>query len=163
MINFLQTLLLFSLSIIILSCDEGDDADSIELSVNNITGAYYYRSVKAKTAVDLDDDGIANTELLQETGRVCIYDNTITFEGNYFSVVSEGEKCEDDEENIIYQANYFIHISDPLITLTDESGNFEDQFTKVKLYLKSNGEKVLEFDAYDSGMDQTLHYVFIEK
>ena len=50
-----------------------------EVTPQNIVGNYTYNVVLVPNGVDTDGDGIKNTNLMNEKGKECVWDNTWSF------------------------------------------------------------------------------------
>lgn len=167
----IKLLAILSILFIAVSCDknEGEPVDNStivkeELTVNiaDLNGTYRYKSVIAEKAIDLDGDGTPNKDLFKETGFACVWDNFLKLESNNFVLLANGKKCDEDEETIIEESEYYINDFKLSITVRNKITKTETELKNVKLYINTNNDKIFEFDDYNTQHKTNIRMTFIK-
>ncbi len=150
------TLVLVSLN----SCSKDDvPADgTIELTQKNLVGVYKIQKLTVPVAVDIDNDGKTNTNLLLETGKSCVWDNNWEFNGPSMYIKDAGTKCDPTGPLVILDESFTLDNTNKKITFA--SGDTKP-YTNIQLSI-SNGLKILSFETEDTNIKQTRSIVLIE-
>lgn len=151
------TLVLVSLN----SCSKDDVPvdGTVELTQKNLIGLYKIQKVTVPIAVDLDGDGTSNTNLLLETGRNCVWDNTWEFAGPSMYINDAGTKCDPAGKVRILDESFKIDATTKIITFA--SGDTKP-YNNVQLST-SNGLKLISFETEDNtSLKQIRSFTLVE-
>lgn len=143
------------------SCTNEEEVDDTpDVKVENIKGEYFYKAVIASEAVDLDNDGVAKFNLMNENGQECVWDNSWVFTEKDVTLYERGSKCETDSPDILLTGSYIIDKIKGTITIKDSDGVTIDVLKNVLLKFDDfSGQTNLEFSVYDNELKQDLKYV----
>ena len=90
------------LVLVLASCTKEDVIDNTpEVTPQNITGDYSYNVVLVDNAVDIDNDGKKNTNLMFETGKECVWDNIWKFTETNVTLYEKGIKCDNNSPDVL--------------------------------------------------------------
>lgn len=147
------TLVLVSLN----SCSKDDvpSDGAIELTQKNLEGTYKIEKLTVPVAVDVDNDGKTNTNLLLETGKSCVWDNNWEFGGPSMFIKEAGIKCDPNGSAIILDESITIDIPNKIIKF--DSGSTQS-YNNVQISMVS-GVKKISFETLDTSLSQTKSFV----
>lgn len=150
------TLVLVSLN----SCSKDDVPvdGTIELTQKNLVGLYKIQKLTVPVAVDIDNDGKTNTNLLLETGNSCVWDNTWEFNGPSMYINDAGTKCDPAGNVRILDESFTLDMTNKKITF--DSGDTKP-YTNIQLSV-SNGLKLISFETEDTRLKQTRSFTLVE-
>lgn len=158
-----------TLSLVVLSScsNEGEDPTKNQdttLEPTTLTNKYKYESALVLEAVDLDQDGILNQNLMNENVNQCVWDNILEFRGERFIITENGIVCDVTSPEVILDAKYILDEANGIIKLYDDTGAEIERLNNVRFYFNTADEKTLKFEIYDTTLNQTVFYSFsIEK
>lgn len=150
-----------TLVVVSLNSCTGDDVPSdgaIEFTQKNLEGVYKFQKATVPIAVDLDNDGITNTNLLLELGKSCVWDNTWKFAGPSMYLDDIGIKC--DPNGSVRILDESITLDKNTKTIIFDSGDTEP-YTNVELSIV-NGLKTMSFQFEDKRLKQKRSYTIIQ-
>lgn len=147
----------FFLSLLLISsCSDDNDKKSENATPE---GVYSYSSITVKNAVDLNGDGVSNTDLMKEGFRTCSFDNQLKFTDTTYSFILAGESCSSD--SIIGSVSYTYKYDEnsKKVTLSQE-GTVVDELSNFTVSTV-NGVKQITFTVFDLGLNQDLNFTMI--
>lgn len=160
--NTVKTLVLaLAVSVSITSCSNEEEANPTpEVTINNIVGNYSYNVVLVANAVDLDEDGNTNTNLMKEAGKECVWDNNWVFTKTDVTLFEKEIKCDTDSPEILLKGKYSLNTDEKIITITGDNDEVLEILNDVLIeYDDFSGITYLSFSQYDSDLKQSIRYV----
>jgi hypothetical protein len=123
-----------------------------------LTGLYNYKSAIVPIAVDLDGNGVFNTDLTKESGEECVYDNFWEWKDNNEVVLAEGGvACGTSPAMAV--APYVYDPKNKTITIKNSEGTGH-LLTNVKLGYGDNYKQTLSFTHFENKYNQNVTYYF---
>lgn len=132
----------------------------VEILEPTLTGIYKYKSVIVSNPVDLDNDGLANIDLMKEKGKECTWDNTWQYQGNKATLGGGETLCapsEADSANVIGSFDYIYDKTSRTIKII-YSGGSSEVLENVKIGYTSDQKQSLSFDLWDNNLSQFVTY-----
>lgn len=132
-----------------------------EVTPQNIVGNYTYNVVLVPNGVDTDGDGIKNTNLMNEKGKECVWDNTWSFTETTVILYEKGIKCDSANPDILLSGSYEYDKTTKKITIRDSATKavidvLEEVLLEYDDYSKQTN---LSFSIFDKTLNQTVRYV----
>lgn len=141
------------ISILISSCTK-----EVQVLEPKLTGLYNYKSAIVPTAVDLDGNGIFNTDLTKESGEECVWDNYWDWKEDNEVVLAEGGiPCGTSPAMAV--APYVYDPKNKTITIQNSEGTGH-LLTNVKLGYSNNSRQTLSFTHFENKYNQSVTYYF---
>lgn len=153
-----------TLSLVVLaSCtpEENEIDTTPEVTPQSITGEYTYNVVLVASGVDTDGDGKTNTNLMNETGKECVWDNIWSFKESTVTLYEKGAKCDASSPDILLNGTYEYNKTTKKLTIKDSQTGVEvDVLEDVLLeYDDYSKQTNLSFSVYDKDLKQSVRYV----
>jgi hypothetical protein len=151
-----------SLVLVLASCtpQETEIDTTPEVTPQSISGEYTYNVVLVANGVDIDGDGKTNTNLMNEKGKECVWDNTWVFTESKVTFYEKGSKCEVNSPDIILTAKYEYDKNKGTITIIDEAGKIVDVLNDVLLEYEDYSKQTnLSFSTFEKDLNQSVRYV----
>lgn len=124
-----------------------------------LTGLYKYNSAIVPVAVDLDGNGVFNTDLTKESGEECVWDNYWDWNDSEV-VLAEGDiTC--GTSSAMAVAPYVFDQKNKTITIKNSEGSGQ-LLTNVKLGYDNNYKQTLSFTHFENKYNQNVIYFFEE-
>lgn len=153
-----------TLSLVVLaSCtpNENEIDTTPEVTPQSITGEYTYNVVLVANGVDTDGDGKTNTNIMNETGKECVWDNVWTFTESAVTLYEKGVKCDASSPEILLSGTYEYNKATKKLTIKDSQTGVEvDVLEDVLLeYDDYSKQTNLSFSVFDKDLEQSVRYV----
>jgi hypothetical protein len=140
------------ISVLISSCTK-----EFQILEPKLPGLYNYKSAIVPIAVDLDGNGVFNTDLTKESGEECVWDNYWDWNDSEV-VLAEGDiTCGTSPDMAV--APYVYDPKNKTITIknSESTGNL---LTNVKLGYSDNYKQTLSFTHFENKYNQNVTYYF---
>ncbi|WP_289057621.1 hypothetical protein [uncultured Flavobacterium sp.] len=149
------TLSVVVLGISTVSCSKDDDNNNLPgTNTSTLSGSYKVSVAIVDTAVDTNNDGKSNQDLLIEGYNACGFDDEIEITDKTFSIIRKGVSCSADEKNEVYEYKY-----DDKTKNLDLYVNGKIVETLKGAYIENdNNVKKLFYDRYDEVLKQTIYF-----
>lgn len=157
LVRILGLSVVIGLSFVSCTKDEIKDGD-LEGTQKNLEGTYKIKSISVPVAVDLDNDGVKNTNLLLENGKICVWDNIWKFGGPSMFIKDSGIKCDVSSPDILLDESFEFNSSTRIISFL--SGD-TSSYTDVEIIIVS-GKKEINFKTVDKTLNQIRSYTLIQ-
>ena len=122
-----------------------------------LPGLYNYKSAIVPIAVDLDGNGVFNTDLIKESGEECVWDNYWDWNDSEVVLAEGGTPC--GTSPAIAVAPYVYDPKNKTITIKNSEGTGQ-LLTNVKLGYSDNSKQTLSFTHFENKYNQNVTYYF---
>lgn len=140
------------ISVLISSCTK-----EFQILEPKLPGIYNYKSAIVPIAVDLDGNGVFNTDLTKESGEECVWDNYWDWSDSEV-VLAEGDTpCGTSPAMAV--APYVFDQKNKTIIIKNFEGSGQ-LLTKVKLGYDNNYKQTLSFTHFENKYNQNVTYYF---
>lgn len=143
------------ISVLISSCTK-----EVQVLEPKLTGLYNYKSAIVPIAVDLDGNGVFNTDLIKESGEECVWDNYWDWKDDGEVVLAEGGAPYGTSPAMAV-APYVYDSKNKTITIKNSHGTGH-LLTNVKLGYSDNSKQTLSFTHFENKYNQNVTYYFEE-
>lgn len=140
------------ISVLISSCTK-----EFQILDPKLTGLYKYNSAIVPVAVDLDGNGVFNTDLTKESGEECVWDNYWDWNDSEVVLAEGGTPCGTSPAMAV--APYVYDPKNKTITIKNSEGT-GNLLTNVKLGYSDNYKQTLSFTHFENKYNQNVTYYF---